>query len=222
MAFADFTFTKFGGSNTAAATLSSVSPIQGIASLDIVGGASPEYWIFAYTAGLVKPCQELKVLYRQTGGSNFQPISICTQLQDAAGAITLSTVGYWASMSDNPFGIAGHLHLSKNTMANGVQGLGAVATGVATYPTIGTVCALGLRVEYDATSGNVYMSLLYDPGPISFPVAADYDFSNMTIIANYLDAVSPYVTGVTFGIAGRPTIISGTEQFFDVLVVDTD
>jgi hypothetical protein len=224
MALSDFTFLQ--STSGATPTLTSSSPIQGSSSLlvQISINDSPS-WILAYTAGLTKECVEARVLLRQNQsnvGAAFNNIGVFAQMQ---GAIALGSSAYYVGMHFDTFSApAGTLTISKGPVNSSLTGGGVKANAFVQFPAKNGVVAIGLRCELDATSGNVLLTALYDPGPISIPVLSTYDFPGLAPVASYLDATSPYTTG-TFGLAGQlpgGSVIDPFRQTFDVLVVDTD
>ena len=222
MALADFTFDQDGAD--AVATLSGSSPIQGGASLLIqMSVNNVSRWALAYTAGLTKECVEARVLLRQSvvGAGNFRNIGIFAQMQ--GGAAVLNNA-YYVGLHNDSFGAVGVITINKGSVDSSITNNSGQANAVAQLPNEDDVVALGIRCEMDSVSGNVLVTALYDPGPITIPVSAGYDFPGLIQMVSYLDAVSPYTTG-TFGLAGQIALgdaFGAYSQTFDVLVVDTD
>lgn len=217
MALSDFTFVTATADGPPVATLSGTSPIEGVQSglIQMVPNASNQ-WILYYTAGCTAECVDVKVLLRQNT-SRWQSMGICAKAQSAGVGMS----AYYAVLHDASFSTTGRLTINKGNLNGACTDTSGLAFADVPIPAATGVVALGLRCERDAASGNMYMTASYDPGPITIPVLSSYDFPGLTSQCTYLDAVSPYVTGVTLGLVGA---ISGptVNMDFDVFVVDTD
>jgi hypothetical protein len=221
MSLAQFTFaSEFAGG----AAITTSSPIQGLASLDIVQNQVPAAtigkWILGYTAGLTKDCVDLKVLFQERLPGGWQALGLFVQLQ---GAIALASSAYTACIPTGTAGGTGNLVLNKTTISNAITDTGGLANTAVTRPTTTVTVAMGLRVERNPTSGNVLVSVSFDPGPISTPVASGYTFPGLVNQLTYVDVSSPYTTG-TFGIIGTASaeLVGTIHLLADTLTVDTD
>lgn len=220
MALADFTFQTTNSS--AAAAISGTSPLNGIGSADITVNANDSGdWVLGYTAGLDKNCVDIKAIFQQRNTqASFYTMGLFLQLQ---GAINVASSAYTCclvSVSGGPGG-SGRVVLRKGALTTAATDPTGNANYVVTTPALNVTFALGLRCEYVASTGDVYVTISYDPGPITTPVADDYAFPGLVVVNNFLDTSSPYTTG-TFGAFGNISTGAPTQQLFDVMKIDTD
>jgi hypothetical protein len=215
MALANYTF--ICDQVLVGASITATSPIEGIGSFDVSLNANASGdWVLGYNAGLVKHCVDVKVLFQERSTqSSFYGLGIFVQSQ---GALGLTTNAYTGTLATGESASPLALQLAKGL----ITGQPANVTTTVTSPAHNTTAALGLRAEYNSTTGNVLVTVSYDPGPITTPVTSSYAFPGLVPLLAYNDTLSPYVTGVSFGLCGHISTGAPAQQLFDVLSVDTD
>jgi hypothetical protein len=219
MAFSQWTF-SIETSPSLTASLTSTTPLEESSSVIITAVDDVSKWAFGYTPGLVKDCVYVKALFKTvSGGNTWNSLGIFAQSQ---GAFSTAANAYSMTIHNGLFGAAGPIVLHKGTLSAALQDNTGVSNATITIPASNVCVAMGLKCEHDTTSGNMFLTALFDPGPISIPVGSTYAFPGLASQCTYLDTASPYVTGVTFGIFGRNAAGATLTQKFDLIVVNTD
>ena len=226
MSFSQWTF-SLETTPSLTASLSSSSPLQGSSSVVITVVDNQGRWAFGYTPGLVKDCVFLRALIRcdgdggPFGGNDYDPIGVFAQSQ---GAFSWNCNAYSMTIANGlaTFGAASKTVLHKGALGSAITDNTGVSNASMTLPANHVCSAIGLKCEHDSTSGNMFLTAYYDPGPISIPVASSYTFPNLAAQCTYLDTSSPYTSGVTFGVFGSNRSGTSVTQTFDLIVMSTD